>query len=336
MLELVNRTPHAVALIPFSDVEGHNRAGVVIKGTWAVAPGAEPALADEQQPVLRCDLRNGDAPQASLRYAADLGWPKPATDVALVGHAYAPRARSTEVDVGLTVGRVRKVVRVVGDRAWYRSIASWQITKPRPFEKIPLAYEQAYGGRDATDPRREQWEPRNPVGKGFVAAAVRERLEGLLLPNLEDPGRPISSWKDRPVPAGFGFIDSSWAPRAQLAGTYDANWEAERAPLLPEDFDERFMNAAHPDLVARGHLAGGEPVLVTNADPTGRLDFRLPRRKFTVTAVVEGRTVSADPSLDTVWIDADARLLVIVWRTAFPAPRCLAAIRAVFVKEASS
>lgn len=29
MLELVNRTPHAVALIPSADVEGRNRAGVV-------------------------------------------------------------------------------------------------------------------------------------------------------------------------------------------------------------------------------------------------------------------------------------------------------------------
>jgi hypothetical protein len=59
--------------------------------------------------------------------------------------------------------------------------------------------------------------------------------------------------------AGFGFISPHWQPRAGLAGTYDASWQASRAPLLPVDFDRRHLNAVSPGLVAPGYLRGGEP-----------------------------------------------------------------------------
>jgi hypothetical protein len=335
MLEIINRTPHTVALIPFSDKAGRDHAGVVIKGTWSLGPGEDPTLAEEQQPILRADTRNGPAPDASLRYAADTGWPKLATDIALVGHAHARGARCAELDVGVQIGELRKTVRVFGDRVWFKSVLAWDITKPRPFDRVPLVYERAYGGRDTThaDPKHHAWEPRNPVGTGFAVSSRPERLEGLLLPNLEDPRNLIATWKDRPPPAGFGFIDGFWAPRARFAGTYDEAWQSTRAPLLPADFDEHFFNAAHPDLVASGHLTGGEPVLIVNADPSGRIAFRVPRRRFDVLAVIKGRQVPAEPRLDTLWIDTDNRLVVLVWRAAIPCPRCFLGIEAVFVKE---
>ena len=43
-------------------------------------------------------------------------------------------------------------------------------------------------------------------GTGYVAGRGSELLEGMALPNLEDPNDLISGWKDRPAPAGFGFV----------------------------------------------------------------------------------------------------------------------------------
>jgi hypothetical protein len=335
VLELNNRIPFPVAVLPFTDKAGIDHAAVVIKATWTIGSADEPALAEEQRKIALVDDRNGDQPTASLRYPSDAGWPKLATDVVLVGHAIAGSGRATSVDVGLRVGALEKTVRVFGDRVWFKAGGSWGITRPQPFERIPLIYERAYGGKDEThrDPKVHGWERRNPAGTGFAAAADPARLDGLALPNLEDPRAPIASWDDRPPPAGFGAIDGYWDPRARFAGTYDDAWKAARAPLLPDDFDPRFFNVAHPDLVAPGHLVGGEPVSITNTTPGGRVAFRLPRRRLLVSALVKGQTVDAQPRLDTVWIDTDARQVVTVWRAAIACPRSIVGIRAVFVKE---
>jgi hypothetical protein len=335
MLEVVNRTPYEVALSAFTDNQAMNHACIAIKSTWSIGASGQVTLADVQQAIVHADVREGGAERGSLRYASDLSWPKASTDVALVGHAHAPDGHTTELDVGLVVGPVRKVVRVFGERAWYASGSSWAITPPRSFERLPLTYERAYGGRDehAADTARHDWEWRNPAGTGFATVGSAERLDGTRLPNLECPDHLIGKWQDRPAPAGFGFVDAFWQPRCRLAGTYDEHWRKTRAPLLPDDFDPRFFNAAHPDLIAPSHLQGGEPVVIQNADPSGLLRFDLPRQRFDVLAAVRGKRVTACPVLDTVWIDADTRTLIMVWRAAVACPRSLLALDFILVNE---
>lgn len=335
MLQVVNRTPFQAALAPFTDAKGANHACLTLKSTWDIGASGQVTPADEQQPILHADVREGNTELGSVRYPLDHGWPKPSTDIALVGHAHSSSGPTTQLDVGLLVGPVRKVVRVFGERVWYPGGGAWAMTSPRPFERMPLTYERAYGGRDERhpDPRHHGWEPRNPVGTGFAATASADQLDGLKLPNLESPTQLISSWSDRPPPAGFGFIDTYWQPRCRFAGTYDEQWRQTRAPLLPDDFDPRFFNAAHPDLIAPGHLVGGEPVVLSNVGPAPTIRFDLPRKRFEVTAHIKGRAVSAVPVLDTVWIDADARALVLVWRAAIACPRSLLALDHVLVRE---
>jgi hypothetical protein len=331
--EIVNRTRFAVALLPYTTPAGVDHASIVIKGTFRItAAGLEPS--EQPLPIALADARHGEAKDGSLRYAADLGWPKTSTDVALVGHAQPARA-SHHVDVELRIGALHKRVRVFGDRHWYRSVASWAISDPARFERMPLVYERAFGGYDQSDADASShaWEPRNPVGAGFAARDASQRLTGLALPNLEDPRALITAWNDRPAPAGFGLIDAHWSPRAQLTGTYDKTWEEQRAPLLPEDFDPRFFNAAAPGLVAPTYLQGGEEVAISNVSARGPLHFRLPRQRLQVAAEIKGTRVDAQPNLDTVWIDSDAGQVVLVWRATFACPRSFLGIRVVFVKE---
>lgn len=97
----------------------------------------------------------------------------------------------------------------------------------------------------------------NPIGCGFRVRGSERALTGMPLPNLEDPKHLIDSPKDRPPPAGFGYIHPHWEPRWRYAGTYDEHWKKNRAPYLPTDFDPRFNQAAHPDLSADSYLQGG-------------------------------------------------------------------------------
>jgi len=260
----------------------------------------------------------GDPEVSSYKYEPETAFAKPATDVVLIGHAYAPRTGVKETLVSLQVGPLKKTVKVIGDRVWGKVLGKTMMTNPLPFEKIPLIYERAFGGWDRShdDPAQHTFEPRNPVGTGFRSKKGKFE-EGIRLPNLEDPKHPLKSYGDTPPPAGFGFISPNWQPRASFAGTYGEKWMKERMPLLPTDFDRRFFNAASPGLIAQGYLKGNEPVLIENASANGRLMFNLPGVPPPKIHVELRGGVHHDltTNLDTVIINTDENLLFLIWRT---------------------
>lgn len=314
---LENRTPFAAEALFLTDEQGRPVVTLVAKATYALSRRGL-ALAEEQA-SLRLDGESWgkDSADSSYRYEPECASFKPATDVVLVGHAHPPKAQSREFLVRFQVGPLRKEVRVVGDRTWYKGLGSLSMTPPRPVERLPLCYERAFGGWDRShpDPSRHTFEPRNPVGRGFRGPEGRFE-EGILLPNLEDPAHVLTSFRQTPPPAGFGFLSPHWLSRARFAGTYDAVWERERKPLLPKDYDPRFMNAASPGLVAAGYLRGNEPVVVENASPDGRLGFSLPGvppPDFKV--ALKGRSSEQGGlNLDTVIVDTDVARVYLYWR----------------------
>jgi hypothetical protein len=142
-----------------------------------------------------------------LRHPSDAVVAKVAADVALFGHARS----ATPVpwlDVSLQVGRVRRAVRVFGDRRWRRE-EGWRASDPAPFTKMPLGFEHAFGGWDRrhADPARHAADLRNPLGRGFLVDP--RDAEGVPLPNLEDPDALIRSPSDAPAPAGLGRAASA-------------------------------------------------------------------------------------------------------------------------------
>src|SRR5205085_5670440 len=215
------------------------------------------------------------------------------------------------------VGELRKTIKIVGNRTWQRTLLSTSISKPQPFENIPLIWENAFGGWDRSleNPDRHTFEPRNPIGTGF--RSKRGTFEdGIRLPNLENPQHPLKHHGDAPPPAGFGFVGPHWQPRAALGGTYDDTWTKSRAPLLPKNFDRRFFNAAPPDQILQRPPLGGEPVLVTNTTASGTVAFDLPRISSPVCRFVlrQGEDVEVTMPLDTLIVNTDDMLLVMLWR----------------------
>jgi len=313
MLQLKNTSPFKASMALFPDAGGVDTIYIAVRATFAVRAGAA-RIADEQEPVKLADEPRGDPGTTSLKHAGDIHLGKPATDVVLLGDALPPRARPVpELDVALAVGPVAKVVRVFGDREW-RGPLDLRISPPIPFDRMPLLYERAFGGVQRYDADKDiailDW--RNPVGVGFgLRSAPPEKMRSRL-PNLEDPAHLISSTRDRPPPAGFGFIAPSWEPRRSRAGTYDEAWQDTRSPYLPNDFDPRFFNAAHPDLVCPGHLLGGEMVRVRGASPDP-FELRLPACDLDVRVTIGSDVARPPMKLQTVVLEPGAGRIGMVW-----------------------
>ena len=323
MLELRNRTPFPAAIVPGLDRDGRETVTVVVKGTFDLGRrGGEPPISERQVPIAHADAHAGEPGASSIKYEADSCPAKRGTDVVLVGQAYSPRPVAA-VDVRLAAGPLERSVRVIGDRVWFRALGVWKISEPATFSRLPLVYERAFGGADTTDPdpAKHGWERRNPIGTGLALSESDRRLDGLRLPNLEDPARLIAAPLDRPPPVGFGFIGRDWMPRVAHAGTYDERWQRDRCPFLPEDFDERFFHAAHPDLTASRKLRGGEPVLVENAAEGGDVRFEVPRVPLDVAISIRGAVAQHRAGLDTLLIEPDERRAVLTWRVTAPCAR---------------
>ena len=317
--QVENPTGFVLEPVFLADAEGRPLLVPTLKATFDLGPkGLVPAK--RQEPVKPEGEPYGKPGESSDRFEPECIWPKPATDVVLIGSAVAPRPGATEVMVTLQIPPLRRTVRVLGDRVFFKSIGGVELTRPVAFEKIPLVWERAFGGWDRSlpEPAKHSCERRNPVGTGHRGPGTRFE-EGIRAPNLEDPERPLKGWGDRPPPAGLGFIGPHWEPRAKYAGTYDEAWSKNRSPLLPTNFDRRFLNAAAPGLVAPGHLTGAETVQAAGVAATP-LVFRLPGLpppQFLVSHAgrADARVASA---LDTVVIDTDSRRVFLYWRGELP------------------
>lgn len=308
-MNLVNGTPFSVASVVALSENAEETLAVIIKATYDVRTG-KARLMDTQDQIQVADEYRGEPGKSSVRYASDRPLHKAATDVILMGRAYADRADCRQVDVRLQVGAVTKTVRVFGDRVWVKA-GSILSSTPARFERIPLEYERSFGGVDETAGESLR---SNPVGVGFRGKGSRLDPIGARLPNLEDPRLPIQSPKDRPPPAGFGFIAPHWEQRSQFAGTYGPDWLSSHAPLLPPDYDPRFQQVAPPDQIARGYLRGGETVDVRNASSTGRLSFSLPAPRVEVEVQMVGEATALPLQLDTVVVDGDREVVLMTWR----------------------
>jgi hypothetical protein len=315
--EVENLTPFAVEGSFAADENGRSIFVPIVQATYASQGDRRLSVLDKQLPVTSAGKFWGEPGKSSYKYEPEYAFIKPATDVVLIGHAHAGRATTAPLQVRFRVGGLEKTAQVTGDRYWVKSFGEVSMTSPEPFESVPLIYERAFGGWDRShpDPNMHSCEPGNPVGTGFRARHGKFE-DGVRLPNIEDPKGLIRNYGDTPPPAGFGFISPDWQPRASFAGTYDEQWTNERMPLLPKDFDRRFFNAASPGLIAPGYLKGDEAVVVENASPRGTISFNLPGVASPECRVqlVGRRDVRVETKLDTVIINTDEDLLILIWR----------------------
>jgi len=275
-MEILNDTPFEVEAMPCMGSEGKTVLTIIVKGTFDIVSGQPGKTASEQMPVAFGDEYYNGSEGGSVKFESDVAPFKPRADIVLVGRAYAPKgALVRAVDVSLRVGRLKKNIRVYGDRQWQSlsRLLPDSISKPQPFSTMDLVYERAFGGIDMEG---GGFCEQNLIGCSFFEKKSTNALDGAPLPNLEDPNNLIRSWKDHPKPVGFGFYGRAWMPRKGFLGTYDDKWRKERSPDLPKDFRFEYYNGAHPDLQVDGFLKGDEEVELLNLTPERNVGFQLP------------------------------------------------------------
>ena len=307
--DIDNQTPYAFVPSFAMDEEGRPLLVALLQATYTIVPRLPLELAEEQEPPnLVGELWGDDAESSSYKIEPAFAFTKLATDVVLVGHAQKPGVAVKQLMVGMAVGSRTKVLRVTGDRVW---VSSTGVSDPVAFEKMPLQYERAFGGRD---PAFDTYEHRNPVGMGYRDPR-NVFTKGVRVPNIEDPGHPVQRM-GQGVPAGVGFLSPNWKPRAAYAGTYDEAWSKNRMPLLPRDFDRRFFSAASPGLVIEGYVQGGEAIVVEGASQHGSIGFNLPGHPPPRCRAQLARRSDAEMALklDTLVIDTDQDRVLLLYR----------------------
>jgi len=334
MWQLLNHTPFAAERTWVRDMNGAEVWIVAVKGTFVINPDGSTEIAEKQEDICRVPQFLGEPGKSSLKYESDLIHTKPMTDILLHGHAYAPRFRPVQrVDVTMKVGALTKTLRVFGDRYWNAGTIGMEMTMPEPFEKMPLIYERAFGGVDqiSNNPKKHGWEKRNPVGTGFAMEAGN--LVSQRVPNIEDPIELITSWKQRPRPAGFGPIARHWSPRVESAGTYDEKWEEGRLPLPPLDFSEQYYQAAPEDQQSPVHLRGGEMIGLNNLTPDGVLKFKLPKVVLDFRTNFGKELVEHRANLHSLILEPDYPRVMMTWHTMLPCHHQVYKLQATTVRQ---
>lgn len=320
MLQVENSTGFVPGLFVFPDEDGVDTAYFAVKASFEIAAEGV-RVADRQSPLVLAEEYWGAPGASSLKRAGEAHLCKPTTDIALIGSAYAPRGRPVpSFDASVSVGKVAKRLRIFGDRVWQRTGDGKGLvpSAPAPVERVALVYEKAFGGAHKVDEATTLFEARNPLGVGFTGKRSISELAGLPLPNIEDPAELLQKPGQAPRPAGVGFIAAHWQPRLRYAGTYDAAWQKRRAPYLPKDFDPRFFQAAHEDLVAPAPLKGGEAVELVNMTPSGVMRFVVPSVDWDVEARLSARVHQVEMRCETMVIEPDERRVSLTWRGALP------------------
>lgn len=308
-----NTTGLLADLAVATDAHGADHCVVVVKGSFVAGPGGVASLAEQHAPFVYCDISTGEPGFSSTAWETDFCRYKPLTDVIVVGKAVAPgRVPATEVAVRLEVQGRSKDAMVFGERRWVSAAGFARMSPPVPFVELPLCWERAFGG-----------DVHNPVGVGL----------GDEIPNVEDPRALISSQRDRPRPRGFSWIGRSWQPRIAFAGTYDRHWRTQVCPLLPEDFDERYFQAAPADQQFP-HFRGGEHIRCVHMADAPVVDFWIPALTVPVHFDFGDRVVHRNGVLDTVVLEPHRCRMHLSWRVSTPLPKQLIRLRDVHVGEA--
>ncbi|TAN08188.1 MAG: DUF2169 domain-containing protein [Rhizobiaceae bacterium] len=318
-MQILNQTGFVHEFTMGMDKAAHEYVVVVVKGTFDFpdTPNGPVRKSAEQVPLVMADTQTGEPGYSATLWETDFAFRKPHCDVIANGCACAPAGRPAgRVPVGIKVGNWSKCFEAVGHREWRAIGPVFAATAPQPFLKMPISYDNAWGGTDRLDPEDRQPAAyrRNPVGTGWAQTRSQRFIPGLRLPNTQAVGEEIRSPFGDYHPMSFGPMGRGWPGRIEYGGTYDQNWIDNVFPFLPEDFDERYFQMAPPDQQI-DHPKGSEEVQLVNLTPRGREVFRLPKTTLPITLFKGGdATFEAELLPDTILFDLEKRRFSLVWR----------------------
>lgn len=349
---LMNNPEEIFQIVPSKNEKGSDIFSVLVKRTYRIEPDGIVIRSEKANSFLEVDLywEDGDPTWSTVKYENDLSPYKLATDVVVIGKAYSPDNRPvSQMDVSAEVGRFKKTLRIIGDRhCIFKPDEPPLFTDPIPFTEMDIRYDRAYGGKDDKSlPDIEFHYPRNPMGTGIAIKNIKEVVEGLPLPNIEDPndlltpeniilGEP-DNWNRQPLPQGLGWFQKTCYPRCSFVGAIPGfvdvdevmreellNWVPKHQIALSRQFklpafNVRFNNGASWGLIVP-FLAGDETVRLTGLTVSGNLQFKLPGNKPGITLDIGMGENELTVVLHTVCIRLEEQEVDLIWRGAMEYP----------------
>lgn len=275
---------------------------VVCKCTYVLLQG-QSRLAEEQEYINEEDNHWNDDQARSVYSPSDMAPYKTRADIMLVGHAFAPRGEMVRaLTARMIIGEIDKSIEVFGDRSF--SIEG-VLREPARFSKMPLRYERAAGGSDTT----------NPVGVRMDGRS--DAYGNIIVPNLQPPGRILTSLSDIIEPIGFGPVSANWPHRLSKLGRHAAQWSGSWGALnpVPDDIDPAFFNAAPPDQQVQ-EIRDNERIVLDYLHPDyPHLVTSLPGARPQAFVLRPGQAVAElAMKADSLWIDTDRSLCTLTWR----------------------
>ena len=318
---LTSSTTTIVDAVDRVDDDGHDV--VIVASKLALRFDGDGALRLTARPLRHHATSDG---AGGTSFPHDFPLERPGTDVLLLGTCLPGRVPSASRIVSLAVGPMKKSIRVHGPRVWMKTLVG---VRPGPAANLvatPLRFEHVFGGRDG-----DASDARNPVGRGF--AINPDSLLGTEAHRLE----PTDLTTLPPSSGCFAPIDCNWAPRRSFAGTFDDEWSRRRAPVAPRDRDARYHSDALPEQRSQRALTTPLAVEIAGLHDGEPTRLTIPEYAVTVTTEVENQPPNTGPaSLTRVLIDADARVIELLFVAQRRLPRKWEALRAIRVTTPSS
>jgi len=325
MMKIINRNPELLSVgwvtgkLPASippRISGLS-ASFFIKATMKLVHGSTAIPWPEGPLPVSGDILIDGEPKKGLGYASDFVPFKPCGEFTAIGTAYPPANERKQFFARIRVGDCTRSIGVVGERHWVYGPAGLveHLGESRtPPKATRLSYDNAWGAPDYA---------LNPLGCGKVGQQTHL---------LELPDAVITLRNMNVVPAVFAPMPDSSPLRKSKLGTYSPEWIAKGWPWLPPDFDYSHFNAAHPSQWSKGYLRGDETLTFENMHPSiARYDSRLPgigARCFVTrtsnwradlpASEAKSQLEEVPMHLDTLWVDMDQEMLVLVWRGRTP------------------
>jgi hypothetical protein len=328
-----NDTPFLTEAFISQDKQCVKSCVVVVRASFEVGVDGVCRPAEKQSPFVFADTHYGDAAETAVRVETDFVPVKPRCEVLLDAMAMASHGQeATTMEVALSGPSLDKRAVVIGERRWIAGFFGVKASQPEPFTSMPLAWHLAFGGTDrtASDPSSYRSDPRNPIGRGYLETRSEAASVGTLLPCVEHPRARLDHRLGRPEPIGFGPVPRCASARISYAGTYDQHWMDHILPFLPNDFDDRYFQAAPQDQQLDS-LQEGASFQCLNMSPSGRFLVRLPSMAVPVAFCFDDRIEPATLTPDTLHLVPHESRIVLVGRVGVKLPRKFVRLREIRV-----
>ncbi|OTA14672.1 hypothetical protein Xvie_03503 [Xenorhabdus vietnamensis] len=287
-MELKNLTPFSVMNYRMLDTEDQEYDVVAMKVGYQLLPAGKGEYLAELLPVMDLcvqDQYRGGLNISQVLKESDLALFKPKCDVIVNGTAYAPEGKpcpSFPIRLSVTDANgdilLDKTLNITGEREFFRpDNGQWQLSDPKPFNRLPLDYRYAFGGgcrieaeddkaakelteEDKLSPEQRSQHPDgekapiahavweyNPIGTGFVLPwyARAKDLPRYPAPRITHPNAPVTAQHFAAMLSGY-LSATEPASQPQGIGIIGRAWLPRRT--LAGTYDQTWLDQRHPYL----------------------------------------------------------------------------------------